>query len=190
MNNLNNIENKEITLEQPTIVPESVTNEGTDDKNEVDSFGKFKTAQDLKSAYQKLEQEFTRKSQKLKELEGKLKEKEEDDKWARKVKDFQTKYPVSQSLGEEIAGYIKENGLISDEKCLEKALLNVLIQKYEGKVGNTQVEKERAKPTPKPKDNVPHVISSGEVPVAPSPRPLTVKEANKLATERLKQIKK
>lgn len=157
------------------------------DKEEGDSYGKFKTALELKNAYEKLEQEFTRKSQKLKELEGKLAERAEDAKWTERVKAFQEAYPVSKALGAEITTYLKENkGLIRDENCLESALLHVLATKFEEKKSRSTQE---VGSTSQRTDNAPRVISSGAISVAPRREPTTVKEANALATERLKQYK-
>lgn len=179
---MSNIENNNHSEQTITIPDENINNSGVD-KDNVDSFGKFKTALELKTAYEKLEQEFTRKSQKLKELEARIQEQSENDKWATKVKELHQKYPVSLSLGEEITNYIKENkGLIEKDNCLESALLHVLATKYERK-------DDRATRHPIGADNIPPVISGGAVSVAPHVKPSTVKEANALASERLKQVK-
>ncbi|MBO5773509.1 MAG: hypothetical protein J6R44_01615, partial [Clostridia bacterium] len=187
------------------------------DKESSDSFGKFKTAQELKTAYQNLEQEFTRKSQRLKEVERELEKgrsaQRETDKWTERVKELHAKYPCSQSLGEEITAYVKENkGLMEKENCLETALLHVLAMKFESQKnkGNTpkaplenaviSVEKpqENKGNTPaeilkrhaRKRENMPLVLDGGEMTVAPRANVHTVKDASKLATERLKNYKK
>lgn len=193
-----NIDNQQ-NIEQPTVVPEVAVPAGVD-KDNVDSFGKFKTAQELKSAYEKLEQEFTRKSQKLKELEKALSEKKENDRWTEKVKELHAKYPCSQSLGEEITAYIKENkGLMERENCLENALLHVLSEKFEANSTAWNTPKDATQKTSKnvenvreyveKRENMPVVLDGGEMTVAPRGRILTVKDAGKLATERLKKYK-
>ncbi|MBR2480558.1 MAG: hypothetical protein IKB56_04540 [Clostridia bacterium] len=176
------MDNQTATItEQPALLPDKVNENTAIDKEESDSYGKFKTALELKNAYEKLEQEFTRKSQRLKELENQLNERRENDKWAEKVKALHQKYPVSKNLGEEITNYIKENkGLMEREDCLESALLQVLAKRYESERMGARVTRKA--------DNVPHVISGGAVSVTPHAKPLTVKEANALATERLKKI--
>ena len=178
------ISNQNITNpEQLTTIPAVVENDisPTSDKEEGNSFGKFKTALELKTAYEKLEQEFTRKSQRLKELESQLSEKSEKEIWSERVSAFQKKYPVSLSLGEEIANTFKENkGLIASDNCLESALLQVLARKYEG-------ERSRGD-TRKVTDNIPFLKEGGAVSVATARPPQTVQEANALATERLKKL--
>lgn len=165
--------------EQPEVNPLTSTLEVELDKEDKGSYGKFKTAEELKTAYEKLEREFTRKSQKLKEMESKLLERVEEDKWAVKVRDLEQKFPVSRTLGEEITTYIKENkGLIEREDCLESALLHVLATKFQENGSS-----------PTPRDKAPRVIQGGSIVVTPPSKPLTVKEANALATERLKQVK-
>ncbi len=210
---MSTIINQSTTLEQPDTTPENA-NISALDKESSDSFGKFKTAQELKTAYQNLEQEFTRKSQRLKELEKELATKKENDKWTEKVKELHAKYPCSQSMGEEITAYLKKNkGLMQKDNCLETALLHVLAERFESKksLGNTpksttnlsnivetptkNVEtptKNVETPTKnvEKRDNMPLALDGGEMMVAPRIRVNTVKDAGKLATERLKKYKK
>ena len=219
--NVNDNQNISST-EQPTAIPDEVEQNSNEvDKDEMDSFGKFKTAQELKTAYQNLEQEFTRKSQRLKELEKELATQKENDKWTEKVKELHAKYPCSQSMGEEITAYLKKNkGLMQKDNCLETALLHVLAERFESKksLGNTpksttnlsnivetptqnvetptkNVEvptKNVETPTKnvEKRDNMPLAPDGGEMMVAPRIRVNTVKDAGKLATERLKKYKK
>lgn len=58
------------TIEQPVVEPETHS-----ENNEGSIYGKFKDAETLLEAYNSLEAEFTRKSQKLSELQKKLEEK-------------------------------------------------------------------------------------------------------------------
>ena len=213
---MSTIINQSTTSEQPDTIPENA-NISALDKESSDSFGKFKTAQELKNAYRNLEQEFTRKSQRLKEVEQELEKsrsaKRENDKWTERVRELHAKYPCSQSLGEEITAYVKENkGLMEKDNCLETALLHVLAMKFESTKnnGNTptaplenpqeSVEKPQAKKATTPaeilkrhaqkRENMPLVLDGGEMTVAPRAGVRTVKDAGKLATERLKNYKK
>ena len=89
--------------EQSAINPAAETNPG--DKVKTDSFGKFSSGEELLKAYNSLEQEFTRRSQRLKELEGKLSQDLQGEAWERKLNRLHEKYPVSGALGREIGEY-------------------------------------------------------------------------------------
>ncbi len=107
--------------EQTNIIP----TEG--DKENKDSFGKFRTADELLKAYNSLEGEFTKRSQKLKEMESMSKQTD----WEGKVSELINAYPIAEKFSTEIAQEIRENSeLIKSESCLEKALLSVLTKNY------------------------------------------------------------
>lgn len=110
-----------------------------DDKVKTDSFGKFSNGDELLKAYNALEAEFTRRSQRLKELEGKFETRKQEEVWEKKLQELHDKYPVSGTLGREIGEYLKANQqLISSEDCLEKALLNVLASRSYGETKKNQ----------------------------------------------------
>lgn len=97
------------------------------DKENKDSYGKFKTADELLRAYSSLESEFTKRSQRLKELET-IKNSTD---WEAKVAELINTYPIAEKFSNEMAQEIRENGeLIKKESCLEQALLNVLSKNY------------------------------------------------------------
>ena len=58
----------ENNVEQAVVTPAAIGG----DKEETASYGKFKSSDELLNAYNALEAEFTRRSQRIKELEGKL----------------------------------------------------------------------------------------------------------------------
>ena len=79
--------------EQISVIPT------TCDKDTETSYGKFKSAEELLKAYNALESEFTKRSQKLKELEKAIDGKS----FADKARDFARKYPIAESYAEEVA---------------------------------------------------------------------------------------
>ncbi len=179
------------------------------DKAEGASYGKFKTGEDLLNAYNALEAEFTRRSQRIKELEGALNAKTETAKWADKVKALGEKYPVARNLGKELTGYLESNGeLLGDDNCLEKALLHVLAERYAAGENGTSPEvrapepiseaasadadKEEVKTEEKMSERrrTPVMpLGGGEIPIVPSPRPSSVSEAGKMAMETFNKAK-
>ncbi len=92
--------------------------------NERKGYGKFKSAEELLKAYNALEGEFTRRSQKLAELE-----KGSTDTWEGKVDSFVKEYPIADTFADEVAEEITKNGKKIDKNNLERALLTVLSKK-------------------------------------------------------------
>ncbi len=174
--------------EQTEIIPT------TGDKENQDSYGKFKTAEELLKAYNSLESEFTKRSQKLKELENSKKASD----WEDKVTELVKKYPVAEALGGEIAKEISEDyELIKSEDCLEKALLKVLSKNYKApedlakektvvdKVLQSEENKEKIidEYLTKIKSKQPPVTlpKGGAIPLTPPQRIASIKEAGELA---------
>lgn len=108
------------------------------------SYGKFKNGEALVKAYNSLEAEFTKRSQRLKELESKgeeisdkavdtvpAKAMYEETGWQEKVTEFIGKNPVAREYAEEIAELIMtDDALGRDKRCLETAYERVLARKY------------------------------------------------------------
>ncbi len=182
------------SIEQNATVPAN-----TCDKDQASSYGKFKTVEELKTAYNALEAEFTRRSQRIKELEGKLLSQEKGDKWSKRVKDLNERYPVSKGLGKEITEYLNERKeLLKEDNCLEKALLDVLANRFNQvstssntlQVENNPSQSAGAEANEGNKEVYSKLLSGGgHIPVVKIASPKTVGEANKLATERLKNLK-
>lgn len=188
----------DLNVEQTALSPAGTQG----DKTETASYGKFKSPDELLNAYNALEAEFTRRSQRIKELEGKLESGRIEEEWTEKLKTLHEKYPVSKGLSKEIGEYLKANeSMIGEKDCLEKALLNVLAERSSfspspEKARNTSPdgadaqtvsneEKDAGRRVPPPK--LP--VSVGMPPANPFRRPSTVAEAGKLAAEHFKKLK-
>jgi len=173
------------------------------DKAEGNSYGKFKSKEGLMEAYNSLESEFTRRSQRIKELESQLSNRSIDDKWTKKVDELTAKYPVARDYTAEIGEVIAEKKeLLEDENCLEKALLAVLAARYKSpetgtRAGAVEGQKPRADANASVKERaeayfyaeavpVPEVLpQGGELPAAPRVRPKDMREAGEMARKLL-----
>lgn len=94
--------------------------------------GKFKNPQELLRAYGQLEKEFTKKSQRLKELENEMRTpfKTEED-WKEAVDKFFERTPSAKPFAKEIAKVIMDNpDMKQDRNCLDVALTSVLVEKF------------------------------------------------------------
>ncbi|HHT83077.1 MAG: hypothetical protein ACOYEC_05980 [Christensenellales bacterium] len=184
-------------MEQTKSIP-AVSKDG--DKDSKASYGKFNRLEDLVNAYNSLEAEFTKRSQRLKELEEKQLA---DNRWETKVNEFMEKYPVAAELTAEIAQEIKDKDLISSENCLEKALLSVLTARYKPPSEQAKDEKvkEEVLKDDKIKDRIindylsalNHILpktlpKGGELPVKAPAKPANIYEAGKAALDMLKEI--
>ena len=190
-------------MEKENLKEQAQVSPAESDKAESASYGKFKTGEELLNAYNALEAEFTRRSQRFKELEGALNAKAESDKWADKVKALGEKYPVARNLGKELTNYLERNeGLIAEDDCLEKALLHILAERWDAGANGTSpagsaergsgeaTSAEAAKESEKEAESVvakrktPVIpVSGGEIPIVPPYRVSSVGEAGKMAME-------
>lgn len=157
------------------------------------SFGKFKSADELLKAYNALQSEFTKRSQKLAEYEKNA----TTDIWEGKVAEFVKKYPVAERYAEELAEEIAKSADKSEENVLENALLNVLCgkvrteeemasdksvvdrvlseQNNREKVINGYLEGIRRNPSPVT------LPKGGAIPATPPVRAKTIREAGEIA---------
>lgn len=181
-------------------------------REEEDSFGKFKTKEALIEAYNKLEAEFTKRCQLIKELEKEVQAFKENerlkispvplykrDNWREELEKFRTEFPIAERFGKEI-GYIITNDaeLAVSPNCLERALLNVLIDNFatvdeiigsddfyevyiagnddiKNKIINGYLEKLES-------ERMPATIGAGgETPLSPAKKPKNLFEAGVLA---------
>lgn len=97
------------------------------------NLGKFKNPQELLRAYGELEKEFTRKSQRLKELESGANENCEfsEEKWKEAADKFFQQTPSAKPFAREIASKIMEEpSLKNDKDCFNVALTKVLLDKF------------------------------------------------------------
>lgn len=123
---INNNEQNDV----PSINAEEV--EGEDEKDNKQSFGKFKNPQELLRAYGELEREFTKKSQRLKQLEREAQEPfSTEEEWKEAVDNFFEKTPSAKAFAKDIANEIlSKPELKKDKNCLDIALTRVLIGKF------------------------------------------------------------
>lgn len=164
------------------------------DKEKEVSFGKFKSAEELLKAYNALQSEFTKRSQKLAELE----QTKAADEWEGQVEEFVKRYPVAERYADELAREIANDEKYKDkENKLESALLNVLSEKVKTaeematdetvidkvlsaeenreKVINEYLEKFRRNATPAT------LPKGGAIPVTPPAVAKNIKEAGEIA---------
>jgi hypothetical protein len=185
-------------MEQTNTQPAVNTENG--DKQEKASYGKFNKLEDLVSAYNSLEAEFTRRSQRLKEMENVAKT---ENRWQQKVENFIEKYPVAAEYTDEIGEEIAKSDSVKEEDCLEKALLSVLCAKV--KPVEEQAKDERVISEVLKSDELKEKIiaeyrqklnvdlpktfpKGGEIPVKTPVRPSSIGDAGKLALQMLKEI--
>lgn len=112
---------------------ESGRDEKGKEEQKEQNLGKFKNPQELLRAYGELEKEFTRKSQRLKELESGASEKCEmsEEKWKEAADKFFEKTPTAKPFAREIASKIlEEPSLKNDKDCFNVALTKVLLDKF------------------------------------------------------------
>lgn len=123
------------------IISDGIENQDTTqklDNESSDSFGRFKTSDELVKAYSSLEKEFTKRSQRLKALEREIEEtntlastteySKED--WAEKVDNFLNENPVALPFKKDLSKVILEDNLANNPNCLELALNKVLVNNY------------------------------------------------------------
>lgn len=110
------------------------TAESADKQDKKQSFGKFKNPEELLKAYQELEKEFTKKSQKLSKLEA-LADGEsqvfDDESFKVAADKFFENTPSAKPFAKDIAlKIIEKPELKKDKNCLSVALMQVLIDKF------------------------------------------------------------
>ena len=132
-------------MEQAALTPQTEQAEApaaVQDNAQTASVGKFANSDELLKAYTRLEAEFTKKCQQLKEAERRseapqptvaeesapLYEKEE---WEDRVAEFLGKYPIAEEYATEISSVLKEEpDLAKRDNCLEIALGKALAKNY------------------------------------------------------------
>ena len=129
-------EDKEETKEQSANVPSADENsEPSVQQSNGSQYGKFKDAQSLLDAYNNLQAEFTRKCQKLSELE-KTQQSEmipvfSKEDWQNKVSDFVNSHSEAKKFASEISQEIISNpSLQTKEDALEIAFAKVIGKNY------------------------------------------------------------
>ena len=168
------------------------------DKKPETSYGKFNSAEELLKAYSALESEFTKRSQRLKELEaGRVAVEKTNE-----VKSFMEKYPIAERYREELDEEIAKSA--SAEGSYEGALLNVLSRKVKT-ADEMAMDEKVIKKVLSDEENKDYIINGyldrirqnssykslpqgGAIPVAPAYRPRSIKEAGEIAKKILERI--
>jgi len=95
------------------------------------NLGKFKNPQELLRAYGELEKEFTRRSQRLKELEKATQPVNTQEQWKSAVDKFFNEIPSAKPFAKDMAGVLIRNPeLQEDANCLGIAFVRVLADKF------------------------------------------------------------
>lgn len=179
-----------------------------DGREEETSYGKFRNSEALLQAYNSLEAEFTKRSQRLKELENTAaKDKAEapaepvylSEDWQRQVNEFVKNNPLAERFSEEIADQIlNDDALARDKHCLERALNRVLAGKYrlpEELIGDEDFLNSHIFPNERITERIisdylekvsqinppDMIIKKGEISLSPLSRPKTLAEAGEMA---------
>lgn len=168
------------------------------DKKEETSYGKFNSAEELLKAYTALESEFTKRSQRLKELETMR----SSDAKQTEVKSFMEKYPVAERFADELNEEIAKTA--GADRGYEGALLNVLSRNIKTADEMARDEKVISRVL-SDEENKEYIINGyldrirenssfkslpkgGAIPVAPAYRPRSIKEAGEIAKKILERI--
>lgn len=169
------------------------------DKNTENSYGKFKTADELLKAYNALESEFTKRSQKLKEYE----KKSEGKSFYENARELARKYPIAEKYAEEIANEVA-SAETQEKTNLEEALIKVLSSKIKtpdqmakdktviGKVLSDENNRDyiiQGYLDQINGQNAPVVMpDGGEMPMVKPYKPSSIKEAGELAKMIIKKL--
>ena len=166
-------------------------------------YGKFKDAESLLKAYESLESEFTRRSQRLKAVEGELENRSRKEKTVEKAEgiivkeeDFAGRYPNSTQYAKEIESELS-NGLLKREEAYIKILERKLDDAKNNPNGNSSLKMQIDKDfsaiviqeylkkimKEKPKNKVLSGVSLSVPPL----KPTTVAEASALAKNYIKR---
>lgn len=120
----------EIDKNLPSGKEKNIENNG-ENQEQQQNFGKFKNPSELYKAYCELEREFTKRSQKLKQLESQHGGFVSEEQWHEAVDKFFDKAPSAKHFAKEIACKIMdEPELKNDKNCLNIALTRVMLDKF------------------------------------------------------------
>lgn len=170
------------------------------------NLGKFKDAESLLKAYNSLQAEFTKKSQRLSELENSNTEFTREEKINQALKELEQNHNIAHKFSQEIKQAVKDVESEDYKQIVQNELLKNLAQNYKSAteyvedeqflnsyIYNNQTIRENiirdylANLTNTAPARVVSNISSS-IPVSPPNTPSTIKEAGKLAKNIIKQI--
>lgn len=170
------------------------------------NLGKFKDAQSLLKAYNSLQTEFTKKSQRLSELENSNTEFTREEKINQAIRELEQNHNIAQKFSQDIKRAIKDVEASDYRALAQQELLKNLEQTYRSAndyaedddflkayIYNNQAIKDNiireylANLTNTAPVKVVSNISSS-IPVSPPSSPATIQEAGKLAKNIIKQV--
>ncbi|MBO5910331.1 MAG: hypothetical protein J6Q15_02355 [Clostridia bacterium] len=170
------------------------------------NLGKFKDAESLLKAYNSLQTEFTKKSQRLSELENSNTEVTREEKINQAIKELEQNHNIAQQFSQDIKLAIKDMESSDYKQIVQEELLKNLEKNYKSAndyildeeflnnyVYNNQAIRDniiREYLTNLTNTSPVRVVSniSSSIPVSPPSMPATIKEAGKLAKNIIKQI--
>ena len=136
LENIGGIENEELFDNSNKDIVEKF-NRSNEDVNEITSndgsqknFGKFKDLESLLKAYNSLQSEFTKKSQRLSELEGEIKPFEKQDKINASVEDVINKYSNCEPFKQKLKDNLQLIDTDDYSKLAEENLLKLLVENF------------------------------------------------------------
>ena len=170
------------------------------------NLGKFKDAESLLKAYNSLQTEFTKKSQRLSELENSKSEFGREEKINKAIKDLEQNHDIAKRFCQEIKQALKDVDCDNYSQVVKDELLKHLAGSYktaDDYAVDEQFLNQFVYNNPTIKDNIIReyllgltnatpvkVVSnlSSSIPVSPPNIPATIEEAGKLAKNIIKQI--
>ena len=170
------------------------------------NLGKFKDAESLLKAYNSLQTEFTKKSQRLSELENSKTEFSRDEKINKAIKDLEQDHDIAKKFCQEIKQAVKDVDSDNYTQAVKDELLRRLATSYktaDDYATDEQFLNQFVYNNPAIKDNIIREYLSGltnitpvkvvsnlssSIPVSPPNVPATIEEAGKLAKNIIKQI--
>jgi hypothetical protein len=170
------------------------------------NFGKFKDAESLLKAYNSLQTEFTKKSQRLSELENSKTEFSREEKINQALMELTQNYDIAQKFSEEIKLAMKDVEASDYRQLVKEELLKKLQHNYRSEqdyVADEEFLKNYVYNNSNIRENIIReylanltnsspvkVVSniSSSIPISPPNTPLTIKEAGQVAKNIIKQI--
>lgn len=174
-------------------------------KGSVD-LGKFKDAESLLKAYNSLQTEFTKKSQRLSELENSNTEFSREEKINQAIKELEQNHNIAQRFAQDIKSAVKDIDSADYKQIVQEELLKTLEKNYKTAteyVADEQFLNDYVYNNQSIRDNIirdylasltntspVRVVSklSSSIPVSPPNSPATIQDAGKLAKNIIKQV--
>ena len=174
-------------------------------KGSVD-LGKFKDAESLLKAYNSLQTEFTKKSQRLSELENSNTEFSREEKINNAIKELEQNYNIAQKFSQDIKSAVKDIECSDYKQIVQEELLKSLEKNYKTAseyMADEQFLNDYVYNNQAIRDNIirdylasltntspVRVVSklSSSIPVSPPNTPATIQDAGKLAKNIIKQV--